>query len=277
MLRDAYKDINTQLSALARQRGVGAEMRRAQLKAVKQDILNRQAEVFQRTGQVIERRRVQAAARAIRVAGRYDEAVFALGHRAEDARALTDSLAETESRAVDAAIARLTGSRTILSERVYRAQVWSNGRLERRINSALARGLSAEEFAREIRDFVNPATPGGQRYAAMRLARTEINNAYHAMAVQAAMDKPWINAMKWHTSASHPHKDVCDSLRGRLFAPQDVPKKPHPQCLCFATPEVSAEGTPAEDDDAFLDALVGGEFDDYLDGVISRHNLVGGR
>lgn len=279
MLKDAFKDVNAQLGRLQRERGAGAEIRRDQLRAIKRSILENQADVFRRLGKIIETRRVEAAARAIRVQGRYDERVFALGGRRADARALTEALETTETRAIDVAIARMTGSSVPLSQRVYRAEAWSSGRLERRIDSALARGLSAEEFAREVRDFVNPRTPGGTRYAALRLARTELNNAFHAIAIREAQRKPWIKAMKWHLSSSHPRRatagdiEACEALAGRLFAPEDVPRKPHPQCLCYITPEVNAQGSDPEDDGQFLDDLVAGNFDDFLQDVIGRHNL----
>lgn len=273
LLRDAYKDVNRQIGRLATQRGTGVDVRRSQLLAIKKSILENQAEVFARTGKVIQRRRVEAAARAIQVMGRYDEFVFALGGREQDAQALTESLEETEVRAIDVAIARMTGSATPLSRRVYRTQAWNEERLERRINSALARGLNAQEFAREIRDFVNPRTPGGTRYAAMRLARTEINNAFHAIQIHNATMKPWVKGLKWHLSDSHPRTDECNELDGNIFSPEETPKKPHPQCLCYVTPEVNAEGEDPEDDDAFLDALVGGQYDGFLDEFAARHNL----
>jgi SPP1 gp7 family putative phage head morphogenesis protein len=270
VLRDAYRDTNRDLQMLVRSRTPGSAIRRDQLRAVKQQILDSQSQVFARLGRVIEARRTQAAARAIRVAGRYDEALFAAHGRGPEAAALTRGLEATETRTIDAVIARMTGSSVPLSARVYRARTFADGALERRINSGLARGLSAQEMARELRDFVNPNTPGGQRYAALRLARTEINNAFHAMSIRAAQLKPWITKMQWHNSDSHPRPDECDALNGRLFPVDEVPRKPHPQDMCYVTPVVDVtEG----DDDAFLDSLVGGDFDSFLNDVAARHGV----
>lgn len=266
LLREAYRDVNKDLQRLSRASGTGATVRREQLQAVKRDILERQAEFFRASGKIVEARRVEAAARAIQVAGRYDTALFALGGREEDARRLGRALEETELRSVDAAIARMNGSSVPLARRVYRTQSWTNDRLERRVNSALARGLTVQEFAREMREFVNPNTPGGTRYAALRLARTEINNAYHAMAIQAALRKPWIKKMEWHTSGSHSKPDECDALNGRLFVPAEVPRKPHPMCMCYITPSVVDPGqSEQEAEDEFLDSLLNGEFDSALE------------
>lgn len=272
-LKQAYKDVNAQLGRMAR--SGASEMDRARALAIKQSILLAQAEVFERTGKIIERRRVEAAARAIQVSGRYDEVAFAAVGRERDARAVAEGLEATEARAIDAVEARLSGaSRILLSQRVYRTRDWSSGMLERRINSALARGLNAQQFAREIQPLVNPNTPGGPRYAALRLARTEINNAYHAMAVRAAQAKPWVKKVEWHLSKSHPKVpgkvEVCETLAGRMFSPEEVPLKPHPQCMCYITPVVDA------DDDAFLDDLVGGAFDDFLDEFAEQHGLEAG-
>ena len=265
-LRDAYKDVNAQLARMSRA-GV-SDLDRARALAIKQSILLAQADLFERTGQTIQRRRVQAAARAIQVAGRYDEIAFAAVGRERDARAVAEGLEATEARAIDAVEARLGGASYVpLSERVYRTQVWSSGVLERRINSALARGLNAQQFAQELQPLVNPNTPGGPRYAALRLARTEINNAYHAMAIRAAQLKPWVTKVTWHKSKSHTRKDICDELDGQKFKPEEVPRKPHPQCLCYITPDVD------EDDDAFLDALADGDFDEFIDSFARRQGI----
>lgn len=264
-LRLAYKDVGRQLSLLAQQRDSPAHLERQRLLAIKKAILEAQAEFYGRTGETIQRRRVQAAARAIQVSQRYDESVFALAGRTEDLHALSDSLEETEARAPDALVARLTGSRVPLSERVYRTRAYTQGLLDRRINSGLARGLSAQQLAREVRDLVNPNTPGGVQYAALRLARTEINNAYHAMAIRAAELKPWVTKLEWHTSGSHARPDECDQLNGRLFEPADTPRKPHPQCLCYVTQVIGdPDKSNEENDDDFLDDLVGGLFDQEI-------------
>jgi SPP1 gp7 family putative phage head morphogenesis protein len=270
LLTDAYRDINRQLRLIEASDNTSAALLRMRLLATKREILERQAELYDKIGDVVQRRRKAAAARAIQVAGRYDQDVFNAIGETELGREVSRNFEQTELRSIDAAIARMTKSRTSLSTRVYRARAWADERLERRINSALARGLSADQLAAEIRDFINPRTPGGQRYAALRLARTEINNAFHAMSIQAAIDKPWIDKVEWHLSRSHPRPDECDALAGRMFAPEDTPPKPHPQCLCYITPVVDMS---AESDEAFLDRLVEGDFDDFLKSFGVEHGL----
>lgn len=257
MLRDSYRDVNRDLQRLATNRTASAAVRRQQLLQVKQTLLLEQAKVFARTGKIIEQRRVEAAARSIRLTAAADLPLFELAGRASDHERITDELLSGNERGIDLAIARMTGSHVPLSQRVYRTEVAVGRQLDRRINSALARGLTAQEMAREMREFINPSTPGGVRYAALRLARTEINNALHAMAIEAARNRPWITALEWHTSRSHPRPDECDNLRGKQFKPDEVPRKPHPQCFCCITPVT-------QDDDDFIDAIVNGEYDHII-------------
>lgn len=133
-----------------------------------------------------------------------------------------------------------------LSPRVYRNAALSSGAVERQIRAGIIQGLSARELAGEVKRYISPTTPGGVSYAAMRLARTELNNAFHeAQKIQA--DAPWVNTVQWNRSATHasrvPKPDACDRLAtqdiyeyGPGKYPADrVPDKPHPQCLCYTT------------------------------------------
>lgn len=136
-----------------------------------------------------------------------------------------------------------------LSTRVYRNADIASGRIERIIRSALIRGLSAKELAKEVKAFIDPATRGGASYAAMRLGRSELNSAFHQQQIIQA-DRDWVKGVKWNLSRSHPKKDDCDTLAshneglGRgVWNKRNVPDKPHPQCLCFMTYEMVS---PAE-------------------------------
>jgi hypothetical protein len=264
-LKVAQRDINRQLRAIASRGGVGATVRREQLLFAKRAILREQAMLWRSLGQIVDARRAEAAAAIIRVGRDLDSVLLrAIPRGASLARAIADSEEDRVRRNLDQMIARVNGDSYVpLSQKVYRSELGITTRVNRLVNSALARGLSALEFAREARDFVNPFTPGGLRYAAMRLARTEINNAAHAVAIDAQRDKPWVQAMEWHLSRSHPKPDACDSLahggeRGDGKYPvEQTPAKPHPQCFCYITP---ATVSPEE----FLGNLVAGRYADYL-------------
>lgn len=265
LLRSAYADIDQQLKSLAKQKGIGAAVRREQLLTIKRSILRQQAIVFRRVGSVITARRLEAAARAVALGSRIDSVLLSSTGNSGVASALKDSLTAGLERTVEVAITRMTQSQYPLAQRIYRTEVWMNDRVGRMVESALARGLSAREFAAEARSWFNPNTPGGVRYASMRLARSEINNAFHAISVNNALDKPWVEGMKWQLSKSHPKPDECDTYaKGHspgmgegLYLPRDVPRKPHPHCFCYVTPEVV-------DEDVFLDKMLAGKYDTYL-------------
>lgn len=81
---------------------------------------------------------------------------------------------------------------------------------------------------------------------------------------------PWVEGMKWNLSESHPRPDPCDDfakedhddLGPGIFKPGNVPPKPHPQCFCYVTAVML-------DDEAFLDRLVEGRYDRFLNRRVS--------
>lgn len=263
VLKAAHADIKAMLKAMPGGPSLSEAVRREQLLTVQRHILRQQAIVFQKLGLIIDARAAEAAAAASNLGSTIDDLLFGLYGDTETAKNLRNSLAATSERSVEAAVARLTLSEVPLAARIYNVNAWMDGRIQRGINSALARGLSAREFAAEATDWFDPNTPGGVRYAAMRLARTEINNAFHATSIQQADEKPWINAMQWHLSRSHPKADDCDLFAkgGKngdgIYPPRDVPRKPHPHCFCYVVPV-------SPDEDEFLDSLLAGKYDKYL-------------
>lgn len=137
-----------------------------------------------------------------------------------------------------------------LSPRVYRNSNFALNAVNRIINNGLAAKKSSAELAKEVRQYISPGVKGGVSYAAMRLARTEINNAYHASQIAQAVDSPYVSHTHWHLSRTHPVKDRCDILAtfpgpmGPGTYQKDLtPFKPHPQCLLAGT---VVSGPPAE-------------------------------
>jgi hypothetical protein len=158
-------------------------------------------------------------------------------------------------------LTRLTKSKIPLSRRVYKSGAMASGALDRQINSALARGASAKELADGVRKSINPSTLGGVSYAAMRLARSEINNAFHVMSIENAQEVPWTDEMEWHLSKVHKKNpsDECERYAKKKTYPADkVPLKPHPQCMCYVTPK----SVGWKD---FKSELKSGKYDDYFE------------
>jgi hypothetical protein len=268
ILEQSRKDLARMIAEIEKRPGVGAEARRTQLLLMKRNIQLEQARLLKAIGKVVEARRLEAAARVLDVDALLDRLkLIAAGvpGGADVAKAIAAAELESARSAMDRLMARVSNASYVpLSERVYNTTVLVNERVDRMVNSALSRGLSAREFALEARQYINPNTPGGLRYASMRLARTEINNAAHAVAIATVQDKPWVDSMQWHLSGSHPKPDICDQLAkggpngDGKYPKTDVPGKPHPHCFCYVTPV-----TP--EDDEFLDALMGGAYNSYLE------------
>lgn len=264
VLRDANADITRMLREMASRPGIGAAVRREQLQTVKRNLLREQAVIFRRIGDIITARRLEAASRVVALEMRIAGVLLTGAGRSDLIDPLREGLLRGLERTVEVAVTRMTQSRFPLAERIYKTRLWMDGRVERMVNSALVRGLSVREFAAEARDFFAHNTPGGVRYASLRLARSEINNAYHAIAVNHAAEAPWVEGVRWYLSGSHPKPDICDDLANRdlglgpgVYRPRDVPRKPHPQCFCYVTPIVV-------DEDRFLDSLIAGRYDDYI-------------
>jgi hypothetical protein len=153
-------------------------------------------------------------------------------------------------------------SRIDLSPRVYKNAALSKGKIDAIVNESLALGRSAREIAQLVMQYILPNTSGGASYAAMRLGRTELNNAFHAANLENYKDHPWVVGVQWWLSGSHPRNDICNDLASGgegdgFYLPNQVPSKPHPQCLCYTT-----AATPSAT--SFRRNLLSGDYDDWL-------------
>ena len=151
-----------------------------------------------------------------------------------------------------------------LADRIYRNGEITVLKVGQIVEESLALQRSAREIARLVRSYYSPDVPGGASYAAMRLGRTEINNAHHNTTIRLSETLPWVEGYRWHLSSSHPKPDECDEFASHdeglgegVFGKGNVPSKPHPHCLCYV--EV-AQMERAE----FLEGLIAGRFDRYL-------------
>lgn len=256
ILEKTARDIRTQVAKLTIKQGIGAEVRVAQLRMVLANIKREQHRLWINgvrptivQGQTAARKAAEDAAEAI------DRVLYA---------SLPDGPAEAVSRSLKAtaeAGLRADAGRVPreLSSRVYRDRDLSTRRVEETIRSGIIRGLSARELASEVYRFVSPTAPGGTSYSAMRLARTEINNAFHEQQIKGAA-RPWVDAVKWNLSGSHKKPDDCNKFATQnkgLYQPENVPGKPHPQCLCYLTYNTVSPGD-------FLDSYFEGAYDAFL-------------
>jgi hypothetical protein len=269
ILRGIKADVDKQLKSITGA-GPGAVIRREQVRAAQREIKAAIDRGWVSLADVVRADALQAATAAVRANGEFDRPLLRQGLSDAQIDVLAKGQEAAAQQNVRAALNRVlddTGATKIaLSDKVYHSRVLLNGQVDRLVNSALARGLTAREFAKEVSGFINPNTPGGTRYAAMRLSRTELNNSFHFAQRRDNAAKPWVTGQKWYLSGSHPRPDECNlfaeenrfGLGPGVFAKNQVPNKPHPQCLCYVAPETVSE-------EQWLKDFKAGNYDEYID------------
>lgn len=268
LLREAARDAAKAAQELADTPGIGAATRLGQLITAQSALYKVLHSFWERAGNTVRAGQSAAQRAALEASFDWDDSLLSRAiPNQEERAAMKRYLVASADRNVEAMIARaLGGARIPLSQQVWKTEAISRGWLDRVINSALARGASANEIARLTRDHIRPNTRGGVSYAAKRLARSEINNAYHAQAIGINSDKPWNTGVKWNLSRSHPEPDICDvmatkdqhELGGGVYPPTSVPNKPHPQCFCYITPKTVSSAE-------FIQQFEAGIYDIWLD------------
>jgi len=234
--------------------GIGGEVRAAQLR-VTLAAINALVQTMwvRRINPLVERAikdSLQAAEDAIETLERI--AYAGLSERAADA--LVASLRAAGASGLKSDAARRARA---LSRRVYSNRALDDGRIVDIIRQGLIQNLSAKELAAKVYRYVSPTAPGGSSYSAMRLARTEINNAFHERQKEGA-NRPGVKAVKWNLSGSHKVPDECNVFAAHEpYDPDEVPDKPHPNCFCYLTYVMMSS-------DDFKKALERGDFDDEL-------------
>ena len=131
-----------------------------------------------------------------------------------------------------------------LSPTVYRNAALTTGKIDTIVNDGILAGASAAEIASDVEGYINPSTPGGAKYAAQRLGRTELNNAYRTTSKNSYIQSPYVTAVQWVLSGSHPDEDDCDELANAddfglgpgVYPPAECPDGPHPNCFCYEVP-----------------------------------------
>lgn len=264
-LEDAADDADRRLFALARKRGVGAQVRRAQFSLIRRQLVLTQTVLWNSIGKRIRDYGKDVARAAARSEQQLQRMLFrSVGREVpEDLLAAQTAYAE---RVVQTYFARRQGKKFPLSTQVFHTRALTQGWVDRAVNRVILRGGSWQELAQDVRSLIIPTVPGGVSYAAKRLARTELNNAFHEVNRQNAVQNPYSTGMQWHLSGTHTRKDACDErARGHspgrvsgVYALGDVPDKPHPQCLCFVTPVMM-------DEEQFLRELVRTTFPELIE------------
>lgn len=254
------------LSALNSNPNFSAGVRSAQLRLVMREIRGVLNDLFGELKPVISDGQGKSAVGAVDAFAKTDREylVAAFRNSAGSLREIDNFIDGQRTSAqlgVANAISRIQHSDKPLSERVYRTRFLATRWVQNTVTSHVMRGSSAIDIAKDVRRSIRPNTPGGVSYAALRLGRTELNNAFHATSVELAKDRPWVEGMRWNLSQVHEidpaNPEICEQYHTRIFPVDQVPGKPHPQCRCFVTPELEAF-------DSFLRNLTSGQYRSWI-------------
>ena len=140
-----------------------------------------------------------------------------------------------------------------LSRRVWDLRDAHLRRLRAIIAAGIAAGRPATAIASDIKAMTHvgqistagraSSEPGRGVYKsayknALRVARTETNNAYVDAEMEYAKHKGY--SKMWNVSVGHRFSDSCDDLAGRIFGPDEMEDlanlyPQHPACACFLT------------------------------------------
>lgn len=240
-VEDAARESSRIIESSLGGQGIGAQVRRALYALQRASLLRVANDLW--SGQV-DPSIMEHMDQAIKAAGTSQEMIMSVLVKGlgKGRAALASSLSEASANAFANIESRYINSIN-LSPRVFRNTALMAGKIDEIVNNGILLEQSAAEIAASVEGYINPSVMGGTKYAAMRLGRTELNNAFHTTSVQAYQQSPWVDGVLWELSGSHPADDECDEFAteddfglGEGVWPSDaVPDKPHPQCFCFTT------------------------------------------
>jgi hypothetical protein len=185
-----------------------------------------------------------------------------------DGSGVTVKFGRVALNAVSAVANRLYADGLMLSNRLYSLNAFTAQQVEDAIVQGVTEGTNARELAKKIKPLLGLVEPDEDNptrdtpiYRAMRIARTELGNAYREGHVASTIDpitgrlKPYVLAIGWRLSLGHPTYDICDvwaaddtGLGPGNYEPGFVPID-HPHGLCYTTsvmadPELQDIGVP---------------------------------
>jgi hypothetical protein len=261
ILKQAAADAEAQVAANLAKQSISGTVRAAQLSGVVKGVGPIATNLWTQTG-IITRSGMHAVGEL--AADQSLDLDFLQGMPSIGVLQMVDATYFNAHQAVEDLISRHTAGFS-LADRIYAEGKESVRAVGKIIDQALVQQLGHQELSKLVKGYFDPAVPGGASYAAHRLARTEIGNAHHETTKRLAADKPWVLGMRWYLSGSHPRPDECndfaekdhDGLGPGVFKKQNVPSKPHPNCLCYL-------GHIQESEKDFMNKLASGKYDDYM-------------
>lgn len=259
-LRDASRMATEKIAEMAGDTRPGARVRTSQLQSSRVVMNKIVRKLFRDTGVAIRVHQSRAASLAEALLIRDEREIWKLVLPDPAKRAEEEDFRRIQAgRQIQATMRRIFQTEQSLSRRIWSSEALVRGQVNRIVNRHLVVGSSHSTMAKDLVDLVNPGSPGGATFRAKLLARTEINNAFHAQSIADVQERPWIDQVQWNLSLRHGEDGcVCERYAEQKYFPTaSVPKKPHPQCLCTITPKIP-------DLDTAFKAFMSGQYSPWL-------------
>lgn len=152
-------------------------------------------------------------------------------------------------------IRRYLNDPDMMYRRYHTIKVQKNGKKKDVVTWRRRRIIDGKvRFVEEPLEKVGMGVYRSARKNALRVARTEINAAYHKARNERWQNEPFVIGQYIHVSPQHDIDDICNDLEGRY--PKDyVWISWHPQCICTSDP-ITIQG---EEKKKFYKRLMAGE------------------
>lgn len=152
-------------------------------------------------------------------------------------------------------IRRYLNDTDMMYRRYHTIKVQKNGKKKDVVTWRRRRIIDGKvRFIEEPLEKVGMGVYRSARKNALRVARTEINSAYHKARNERWQNEPFVIGQYIHVSPQHNIDDICNDLEGRY--PKDyVWISWHPQCICTSDP-ITIQGDEKKE---FYKRLMAGE------------------
>lgn len=152
-------------------------------------------------------------------------------------------------------IRRYLNDPDMMYRRYHTIKVQKNGKKKDMVTWRRRRIIDGKvRFVEEPLEKVGMGIYRSARKNALRVARTEINSAYHKARNERWQNEPFVIGQYIHVSPQHNIDDICNDLEGRY--PKDyVWISWHPQCICTSDP-ITIQG---DEKNEFYKRLMAGE------------------
>lgn len=172
----------------------------------------------------------------------------------------------TSAEEIGKQLRRYLNNPDMMYRRYHTVKVQKNGKKKDVVTWRRKRIIDGKvRFVEEPLEKVGMGVYRSSRKNALRVARTEINSAYHKARNERWQNEPFVIGQWIHVSPQHEIDDICNDLEGRY--PKGFPWDGwHPSCTCTSDPILIS----GEEKKKFYDRLYAGE---DMSGYISPYTV----